>query len=480
MPSPLLPLVPTDVGSHPGVVLVDADGMPIEPSAIPDVNGGPRFPAPIAPISLSSPVAAPMSPAMTNPALRAQAMALERRRAQLAERARQAAEQVGVFAPMELRQPQGFRSAVTGADFMAPMTKRPLLGGLAPLIAETAQRGAEARLDKDITAYGQGVDKDIAAYKEREQAAASAHMARMPSLDAPVQERMRWAQAGTQIPSLAPVMQEYVKDTLIAAPTREAARKWEQLKFDELKRHHTATEGRPISVPGVGLMDPATRQVLPGTAPPPNLVPVTNPQTGDVSGFNPRTGGVQASPGGAGAGAKSAEAQKREFSEQDRVRNATTALKLLDQAEPLLSTATSSGAGTVRDIVAGFFGKSTEAGDAAGELQNIAARLLAFADKSGLGPQFSDADRKFLESSSSGGIGDPTVPESRKRAVLTRIRNNLRVEAGLPPVGNNTRESGGPVTTGDGGIPTVTTRAQRDALEPGTVYRAPDGKLHTR
>lgn len=185
------------------------------------------------------------------------------------------------------------------------------------------------------------------------------------------------------------------------------------------------------------------------------------------------------SPGGQGAGQRAGKVVEQELDATSKVKNAKEALRLLSDVDGLVGTATSFGMGSLRDQVYGFFGKSTAAGDAAGELQNVAAKLLAFADKSGLGPQFSDADRKFLESASSGGIGDPAVPESRKRATLARIRSNLEYAAGGTPPPS--RSASGKVSNAPAGESVrdtlnkvtgtvIRTEDEYNALPPGTAY----------
>ena len=385
------------VEQYPGTALVDAEGMPISPSMIPDANGRLRLAPEFEP----------------NPALRAQALELERRRAQLAERARQAAEQVGVFAPQQVQQPQGFRSAVTGADFVAPMTKRPLLGGLAPLIADTAQRGAEAQLDKDITAYGQG-----------EQDAARKLLQVMPSAASPLHERMLWAQAAGQIPSLAPVTQEYVRDMLIAAPTREAARKWEERKFNagqqqaadklaEDTRHHKAIEAKPSSanfVPIVndagqytGSFDTRNNTFYNAQGMPVAKAPPGTPQPAQATQELPQVPVQGAAPSNVvpGVRGKSSEANQKLFASESKARsNANEALAILESMKPLFTQATTSGSSKAVDDVKEFFtGETPPRADAMSQLALKAANLMKFADRSMFGPGFTNADVEAIKES---------------------------------------------------------------------------------
>lgn len=102
-----------------------------------------------------------------------------------------------------------------------------------------------------------------------------------------------------------------------------------------------------------------------------------------------------------------------------RVQDARDVLSILGEAEPLLSKSTSSYAGAGIDQVARIVGASTAGGEAAAQLKVLQGQLVAKQPKMS-GPQ-SDKDVQLYREMA-GQIGDPTLPESTRRAALQTIR----------------------------------------------------------
>jgi hypothetical protein len=112
---------------------------------------------------------------------------------------------------------------------------------------------------------------------------------------------------------------------------------------------------------------------------------------------------------------------------QQRVADATEALALLDQAEPLLGKATNSYIGQGVDQAARAIGKSTPGSEAAAQLKALEGALIAKMPKMS-GPQ-SDKD-VLLYKQMAGQIGDPTIPADQKRAAIKTIREINQRQAG--------------------------------------------------
>ena len=101
------------------------------------------------------------------------------------------------------------------------------------------------------------------------------------------------------------------------------------------------------------------------------------------------------------------------------LKDAQSVLGLLDLAEPLLETATSSLVGAGVDRAAAVFGKSTEGAKAAAQLKALEGALIAKQPKMS-GPQ-SDKD-VLLYRQMAGQIGDASVPIETRRAALMTVR----------------------------------------------------------
>lgn len=111
------------------------------------------------------------------------------------------------------------------------------------------------------------------------------------------------------------------------------------------------------------------------------------------------------------------------------VAEAKESLKLIDQAEKLLDTATGSLTGTAVDVVAGALGKSTQGAQASSKLKAIQGALVAKMPKMS-GPQ-SDKD-VLLYREMAGQVGDSTLPNETRKAALHTIREIQERYAKVP------------------------------------------------
>jgi hypothetical protein len=110
-------------------------------------------------------------------------------------------------------------------------------------------------------------------------------------------------------------------------------------------------------------------------------------------------------------------------------KDAKEALALADQAEAILKTggATGSGAGSLIDSGAAFFGKSTQGAQASAQLQAIGGMLTAKMPKMS-GPQ-SDSDVKLYREMA-GAVGDASKPIQTRLAALQTVREIQQRYAG--------------------------------------------------
>ncbi|WP_339556979.1 hypothetical protein [Comamonas sp. MYb396] len=124
-------------------------------------------------------------------------------------------------------------------------------------------------------------------------------------------------------------------------------------------------------------------------------------------------GNLQAIPGGPADLSVSKEGQQQTKDTQD-------VFSILDQARPLLDTATGSYAGAAADQVARAFGVSTEGAQSAAQLKALQGALVSKMPKMS-GPQ-SDKD-VLLYREMAGQIGDPTIPADQRRAAMKTVED---------------------------------------------------------
>jgi uncharacterized protein (UPF0147 family) len=123
------------------------------------------------------------------------------------------------------------------------------------------------------------------------------------------------------------------------------------------------------------------------------------------------------------------ESEAKAEERQKPVAEAKESLKLIDQAEKLLDTATGSLTGTAVDVVAGALGSSTKGAQSASKLKAIQGALVAKMPKMS-GPQ-SDKD-VLLYREMAGQIGDSTLPNDTRKAALQTIREIQERYAKVP------------------------------------------------
>lgn len=113
-------------------------------------------------------------------------------------------------------------------------------------------------------------------------------------------------------------------------------------------------------------------------------------------------------------------------------KDAKEALALVDQAESILKTggATGSGAGSMIDSGAAFFGRSTQGAQASAQLQAIGSMLTAKMPKMS-GPQ-SDKDVQLYREMA-GAVGDASKPIQTRLAALQTVREIQQRYAGQQP-----------------------------------------------
>jgi uncharacterized protein (UPF0147 family) len=126
---------------------------------------------------------------------------------------------------------------------------------------------------------------------------------------------------------------------------------------------------------------------------------------------------------------RQADAEAKAEERNKPVTEAKESLKLIDQAEKLLDTATGSLTGTAVDVVAGALGKSTEGAQASSKLKAIQGALVAKMPKMS-GPQ-SDKD-VLLYREMAGQVGDSTLPVETRKAALETIRQIQERYAKVP------------------------------------------------
>jgi hypothetical protein len=113
-----------------------------------------------------------------------------------------------------------------------------------------------------------------------------------------------------------------------------------------------------------------------------------------------------------------------------KLKDATEAIDLINQAEPLLKDSTGSYSGWAVDKVAQFFGSATKGAVSAQQLKAIEGALVAKMPKMS-GPQ-SDKDVQLYRQMAAV-IGDETIPYAQKVAALGQVRTIQERYAGMTP-----------------------------------------------
>ncbi|MEJ5127627.1 hypothetical protein WH367_16420 [Comamonas sp. MYb21] len=158
-------------------------------------------------------------------------------------------------------------------------------------------------------------------------------------------------------------------------------------------------------------------------------------------------GNLQAIPGGPADPAASKEGLQQNKDTQD-------VFSILDQARPLMDTATGSYAGAAADQVARAFGVSTEGAQSAAQLKALQGALVSKMPKMS-GPQ-SDKD-VLLYREMAGQIGDPTIPVDQRKAAMKTVEDlNMKY------------------------LPVANDAAAYQALASGSYYKTADGSVRRK
>ena len=127
---------------------------------------------------------------------------------------------------------------------------------------------------------------------------------------------------------------------------------------------------------------------------------------------------------------------------------------IIDQAGPLLKTATNSYIGIAGDELARTVGKTTDGAQATAQLKVLQGALISKMPKMS-GPQ-SDKDVQLYREMA-GQIGDATIPREQREAAIDSIRK-----------------------LNEKYLPTVDSAAAVEALPSGSTFRTPDGKIRRK
>lgn len=402
-----------------------------------------------------------------NPTLMQQQDQLARRRAIMLEQARRSANQIGLHATPTAPDAQpGFQSAVTGARVLGKQAPVSPLAAAVPLLAQLGDDVKQRLLDKDESGY-QRIEQD----------AAQKHMALQPPDDADPRIQLQWAQRGTQIPSLAPVMQAYVQDGLIKAPERAEARQEriatrEQTLADKQERQQQELEYRrqrdaeaaQLRRDLAGDSNSLRRDLAAAVAghsggaggdKASNYQIVTG-DDGTITRVNKLTGQSDV----VGKGGKSAGFLLKEQGERkEKQDNAKEGLKIIGDMRTSLKTATGSLVGQGRDLAAGALGFTTDGAKAASELDTLSGQLTSMVPR--MAGQVSDADLKFLQKQA-GDAANRNLPPGARMAALQKVEDKFNRLLSNSP-------TPGPV---DAPSPTKTPTL-RESIEQAAGYKPP-------
>jgi len=369
-----------------------------------------------------------------NPALAVEAQRLAQRKEALKQQALDASRQLGSG-------PQGQMVGNGGFQHYVP----PHWSQQAAPVVSTALN----RLDQ------RQLDSDTAAFDQREQAAAKAHMARMPvtrsepgpygvavTVEPTDQERLQWAQQGMLIPSLAPTMKAYLDDQLIKAPERSEARqarkdlqataladkqeaRQQQLDFQRWQTGENNAIRRDIANMKGGSGGPKASDY--------RLQTDAEGNTWRINLLTKETENLGKLGKGSAAGEKAqADATQAQSNAQD-------ALDTLERMKPYFDKATQS---EYRSVIEREYTKATgESTDAAAALKSLgieAANLNKFADRKMFGPQFTDADVKAIKESM--GNFEKATSYKERMAAYNTLREIFQRQLGQP-----TRQASGKV-----------------------------------
>lgn len=367
---------------------------------------------------------------------------------------------------VELQQPEGFRSAVTGASFLAPMTKRPLLNSLQPLIQEQVGVNMERELPGQRSALNarqnealkQLLAKEIQEPKEAPTVPGYGYAGEegpeyMPAQGPSPTEKAKYEQdvkayeQGTlnnlaemqKIPTVRGLANDRLKDFLLQKPIREEARETKRLaaaqaaeearrrwqaELDYKRERDEAARGQARELERSRAQSARELKALAasgkggGERKGSDFVIVKNPDTGDVYNIYKPTGEATLVQGVAGG--TSASVQKRANETQDEIEKSTTAISQEKEIKAALDKASANWFFAKGREGLGMFGMESEAQIADNDLVILADPFLKSVPRFE-GPQSND-DRKTYERAA-GQLANTKLPPGTRRAALdTMIR----------------------------------------------------------
>lgn len=394
-------------------------------------------------------------PTFSTPALAVEALRLSRRREALKAQATAAAQQLG-------NAPQGQMVGNGGFQhYVAPHWG----SQLAPVVATGLNRLDSRQLDKEETTFNQ-----------REQEAARAHMARMPrtqnapgpygvnvSTEPTDAEKLRWAQEGMMIPSLAPTMKAYLDDQLTKAPERAENRAWRsseaeanrqsraeqaeaQREFQrwqtqqnvDIRRELAAGRGRgggggggssagPITIDNG---DGTTSEIKPWSRRGVKAADIVKEVRSD--GTVVLTDKISQEQRVLGErGRPSSTTEKTHADATTSIANAKEGLTILESMKPLFGKATESGLrADIENAIQYGTSYSTDSKAALKDLGIKAANLAKYADRKMFGPQFTDADVKAIKESV--GNFEKATSYKERMAAYNSIKEIFERQAKVP------------------------------------------------
>ena len=361
------------------------------------------------------------SSAILSPDLMSQENQLARRRAVLQQAALDAARQNGVFAtPQAPEASPSWNSAVTGTHIGGQTLKTPTAALATPLIATLGNEFAQHRFDADQSGYNR-----------LQQAAAQDHMSKRPADDALDSDKLKWANEGMSIPSLAPIMKSYISNQIVQGETRKEARaarkedlevrtaeaRRKQKEDLEYKRDRDAQQEqlrRDLAADSNDLRRTLTAAIHGGGAggDKASNYQIVQDNDGNITRVNKLTG--EALPVGAG-GKTSAATQKDALETRGQIERSTAAINSAPQVSKLIDQSTGSGIGAGVDAAGRVIGYATPGAKAIKQLEPLADVYLKSVPRFE-GPQ-SDKDTASYKAAA-GNLADPNLPRGERQAAL--------------------------------------------------------------
>ena len=310
------------------------------------------------------------------------------------------------------------RGQMVGGQYIGPSWTQMLV----PLANRVSDRWAQSDLDKAQTQYDmderRAAEELISRLNERVSLPGPVQPGEAPiSRPLTPEERLPIYAEGQSIPSLRDTLSKAFEDQLIREPERAEQRQFrqEESALDRAARERAAVAAAQARLEEITLrlegrkLDRESREQLAREA---------NQLRRDIAGMfsADRRYAVDNRPAASSATDKPTKAEE---AAAKRAASADETLDLLDAAEKLLPSATSSYLGYGVDQAARAFGKSTEGSKATAALQTIGGQLVAKMPRME-GPQ-SNYDVQLYQQMA-GRLDDPTVPLGDRQAALKTLR----------------------------------------------------------